>query len=62
MSNKTFLLYAISALSVLALAAFYPRTAALLVGILILGVLAQHGTEYADLLNAASGHTGEKKK
>lgn len=55
MNNKTFFLYAVSSIAVLALAAFYPRIAALLVGLLILGVLAQHGADYAKLLDSANG-------
>lgn len=58
--NKTFFLYAISALTILALANFYPRIAALFVGLLILGVLAEHGDEYAKLLDSAQ--TGGSNK
>lgn len=55
MSNKTFFLYAVSALAVLALADLYPKLAMFFVGLLILGVLAEHGSEYAAMLNAAQG-------
>jgi hypothetical protein len=54
--NKTVFLYAISAISLLALANFYPKIASFLVAILILGVLAQHGDEYAKLLDSMQGN------
>lgn len=53
--NKTVLLYSISGLSVLALADIYPKLAMFLVGLLIVGVLAVHGDDYAALLNSAQG-------
>jgi len=56
--NKTFFLYAVSALAILALADFYPKLSMFFVGLLILGVITVHGSDYADLLNKAQGQKG----
>lgn len=53
--NKTVVLYGISALSLLALADYYPRLATLFALLLILGVLAEHGADYAGLLDKGQG-------
>ena len=55
MNNKTVFLYAISALLVIALAGVYPRLAMVFVGLLILGVIVEHGADYAAMLNALQG-------
>lgn len=52
--NKTVFLYAVSALSIIALASAYPTLAKSIVGIMILGLLAMHGPEYAALLTATT--------
>lgn len=52
--TKTVILYVVSTLAVLALSSVYPKLAIYLVALLIIGVLAQHGADYADLINSAS--------
>lgn len=61
--TKTVVLYTVSILSVLALSTVYPKIAVYLVGLLIIGVLVEHGTEYANIISGVQAvSTGEALK